>query len=199
VTANGQPDQAPEPTTTGGALVLGRVERYIIEQRSNGVALRMRQAKNASGVAALSLGVLLVTWWFGPYGPRSSDSEGFFYWIWSGFWAVIVIVGLLGALRREDWTITDRETVVTTSFAGRHGTQRLPRTGPLGIRVEFRESAGEGRVFPWRLHVLDDNRNVSGLCVHVQRRRSVDRFLETLRAALPLDVEDSTERCTSSR
>jgi len=47
--------------------------------------------------------------------------------------------------------------------------------------------------------VLDDNRNASGLYVHMQRRRSVDRFLETLRAALPLDVEDSTERRTSSR
>jgi hypothetical protein len=194
MTANSQLNQAAEPTTTGGSLVLGRVERYIIEQRSNGIALRMRQAKNALGVAALSAGVLLLSWWFGPYGPRSSDAGGFFYWIWSGFWAVIVIAGLLGALRREDWTITDRETVVTTSFAGWRSARRLPRTRQLAIRVELRESAGEGRVFPWRLHVLDDNRNVSGLSVHVQRRRSVDRFLETLRAALPLDVEDSTER-----
>jgi hypothetical protein len=28
------------------------------------------------------------------------------------------------------------------------------------------------------------------VCVHLQRRRSVERLLEALRAGLPLDVED---------
>jgi hypothetical protein len=169
-----------------------RVERYVIEQSADGAVLRMRQSPNALGVAALSCGVLLLSWWFGPYGPHVTDFGGLFYWIWSGFWAIVVVLGLLGALHREDWTITRQETVVTTSFANWRSVQRLPRTRTLGIRVELRQDTEEGRIFPWRLHFLDDKGNTSGLIIRLQRRGSVHRFLEALRAAVPLDVDDTS-------
>lgn len=174
-------------------MIPGRVERYLVDRCPGGVTLRMRQGRNALGVAAFSVGVLFLSWWFGPYGSRALDFGFSFYWVWSGFWGLVVIAALIGALLREDWTITDRETVATTSFAGWRRSRRLPRTRSLGIRVEHRASSGDsGPIFPWRVHILDDQRNVSGLCVHLQRRRSVDRLLEALRAGLLLEVEGPT-------
>jgi hypothetical protein len=49
--------------------ILGRAERYTIDQHPNAVVVRMRQGLRALGVAAVSLGVLIASWWFGPYGP----------------------------------------------------------------------------------------------------------------------------------
>jgi hypothetical protein len=69
-------------------MTLERVERYVIEQSAHGTVLRMRQVRRALGVAFLSLAVLFVTWWFGPYGPRPALDwalSNSFYWLWSGF------------------------------------------------------------------------------------------------------------------
>jgi hypothetical protein len=175
----------------GGSLI--RVERYVIEQTADAVVLRMRQSPNALGVAALSCGVLLLSWWFGPYGPHPTEFGGFFYWIWSLFWGIVVLLALGGACQREDWTITREETVVIRSFGGGwRSVQRVPRTRTLGVRVELRQETEEGRIFPWRLHFLDDTGDTSGLSVLLQRRGSVHRFLEALRAVVPLDVDDTS-------
>lgn len=177
-------------------MVPRRIERYVIEDCPGGVALTMRQAMSALGIAAIASGVLCVSWWFGPYGPNHGYFGSAFYWIWSGFFAVCVVLGLLGALLREDWIITRRDTTVTTSFAGWRRSRRLARTHALGIRVEFSTGmADEGAIFPWRLDVLnEDTRDVSGLHVLFQRRRSVDRFLEALREVLPVDVDEVAPR-----
>jgi hypothetical protein len=167
----------------------GRVERYAIERSPGRLALKMRQATYALGVAAVSLGVLLLSWAFGPHGPRPTDFAGPFYWVWSSFWGIVLGAALLGAAYREDWTITGQETVVTTSFAGRRRQRRVSTAPPLGIRVEHRTGAGESRsIYPWRIHVLDDRRNDSGLCLLFRRRESVDRMLDALRTALAVDA-----------
>jgi hypothetical protein len=177
-------------------LVRTRIERYLIEDCPGGVALKMRQAKNGLGVAAIASAVFVVSWWFGPRGPHPTDFGGWFYWVWSGLFGLGVVLGLLGALHREDWTITRRETTVTSSFAGWRRIRRLPRTRALAIRVEFARGMGnDGAIFPWQLQVLDDDtRDGSGLRVLLQRRGSVDRFLEALREVLPLDVDDTARR-----
>lgn len=168
-----------------------RIERYIVDRRFDGVELRMRQARNSLGVAAVAGGAVYLTWWFGPYGPRPGRFEGWFYWIWSGLIAVFGILGLIGAMVREDWIITQSEIVLTSSFATwQNSPRRVPRAGPLGIRVEHRPGKGEGSIFPWTVHFLDEQRNVCGLKLELQRSRSVDRLLEALRAVFPLDVDD---------
>jgi hypothetical protein len=175
-------------------LVSTRIERYLIEECPDGISVRMRQARNALGVAGIAAAVLVASWWYGPYGPRHGDFNGVFYWVWSGFFAVCVVLGLLGALRREDWTISRRDTGVTTSFAGWRRSRHVPRARALGIRVRFSTGMGnEGAIFPWRVDVLnEETRDVSGLYLLLQRRRSVDRFLEAVRDVLPVDVDDPT-------
>src|SRR6266849_141967 len=174
-------------------MTLERVERYVIEQSARGTVLRMRQGRRALGVALSSLAILFESWWFGPYGPRPaldwalSDS---FYWLWSGFFSLVVILGLLGALYQEDWTITEQDIVVTKSAGPWRRTRRVPRARSLGIRVEIITGGDDGPIFPYRLRFLDAERKDSGLRIELQLTRSVDRFLEALRPVLTLDIDD---------
>jgi hypothetical protein len=174
-------------------MTIERVERYLIEQSVQGTVLRMRQGRRALGVAFLSLAVLGVSWWFGPYGPRPalnwalSDS---FFWIWSGFFSLIFILGLLGALYQEDWTITEQDILVTKSVGPWRRARRVPRARSLGIRVEIITGGDDGTIFPYRLRFLDAEQKDSGLLIELQLARSVDRFLEALRLVLALDIDD---------
>ena len=60
----------------------------------------------------------------------------------------------------------------------------------LGIRVEIITRGDDGPIFPYRLRFLDAERKDSGLRIELQLARSVDRFLETLRSVLTLDIDD---------
>jgi len=175
-------------------MMLDRVERYAVEQRAEGIILRMRQGGRALAVAFLSLAVVIVSWWWGPYGPRPSGNwarSGAFYWIWSGFFLLVFLLGLLGAVYTEDWIITDQEILVTRSLGPWSRGRRLPRAHTVGIHVAVRPRGGDhGPIFPYRLHFLNTEGKDSGLSVEFQRAHSVDRFLEALRARVPLDVID---------
>ena len=174
-------------------MTVERVERYVIEHTARGTVLRMRQGRRALGVAFVSLTVLFVSWWFGPYGPRPvldwarSDA---FYWIWSGFFSLVFILGLLGALYQEDWTITAQDIVMTHSLGPWRRTRRVARARSLAIRVEIITGGDDSPIFPYRLRFLDAERNDSGLRIELQSTRSVDRFLEALGRVLALDIDD---------
>ena len=174
-------------------MTLERVERYVIEQSAPGIVLRMRQGRRALGVALISLAVLFVSWWFGPYGPRPASNWALsdsFYWLWSGFFSLTFILGLVGAFYQEDWTITEQDIVVTKSVGAWRRTRRVPRARSLGIRVEIITRGDDAPIFPYRLHFLDAERKDSGLRIELQLARSVDRFLEALRPVLTLDIDD---------
>ena len=127
------------------------------------------------GVAALSLGVLVVCWWFGPYGARPTApwaNADWFYWIWSAFFAVVLILALLGAMHTEDWII--------------------PTGRPLAIRVEHFAGTDDQPVFPFQVKLVDaagKNRVIA-----LQRHDSVDQFLQALRTVLTLDVDDGRNK-----
>jgi hypothetical protein len=183
------------------AMTLERVERYVIEQGVHGTVLRMRQGRRALGVAFLSLAVLSVSWWFGPYGPRPTSDwarSDSFYWLWSGFFSLVFILGLLGALYQEDWGITEQDIVVTKSVGAWRRTRRVPRARSLGIRVEIITGGDDGPIFPYRLRLLDAEGKDSGLWIELQLARSVDRFLDALRMVLTLDIDDRRARAEAT-
>lgn len=172
-------------------MTIEHVERYVIEQGAHGVVVRMRQGRRALGIGLLSFAVLLVSWWFGPYGPHPAAdwARSWFYWVWSGFFTLVFILALVGALYHEDWTITEQDIVVTKSLGPWCRTRRVPKARSLGIRVESLSGDNEA-IFPYRLRFLDVERRDSGLWIELQMTHSVDRFLEALRTVLTVDAED---------
>jgi hypothetical protein len=172
-------------------MISERVERYDIEPSGDGIVLRMRQGRRALGIALISLAVLLVSWWFGPYGPRPAPNWGrqdLFYWIWSSFFSIVFVLALAGALFREDWTIRTDDIIVTTSVGPWRRTRQIPKARALGIRLEIIPRTEVGPIFPYRLHVLDAERKDSQLLIELQLSQSVDRFLAALRSVLKVEV-----------
>ena len=174
-------------------VVVARAERYTIERRPDGVVLRMRQGANGVRLALVAGGVLLASWWYGPFGPHPAATFGgpagqptSFYWIWSGFFAFVLLLSLLAPFYREDLAITDREILAVTSFCGWKRTRRVPRGEALGLWTET--VGGDDAVFPFRLHLLDAGGSVSGLHLELQRRPSVERIVEGLRSVWTVEV-----------
>jgi hypothetical protein len=179
--------------THGGDLVLGRAERYTIEQRQDGVVLRMRQGGNALGLALVFLGFLFLVWWSGPYGRLPAQDFGILkalYWILFGFFACGLLLSLLAAFYRQNVTITDKEIIGEASFCMWTWGRRIPKGPALGIWIEAVDSNREGVVYPFHVHLLDAGGKISGLQFELQRGRSVERMLEALRSVLTLDVRD---------
>jgi hypothetical protein len=174
-------------------MTAGRIERYRIEPCAEGLVLHMRQRGRALSVAFLSAAVLFASWWFGPYGRRPGVDWGqsdLFYWLWSGFFSLIFLLGLAGAFYQEDWTIAERDIVVTKHLGPWRTTRRVARARSLGIRVEILTSGRDGPIFPYRLRFLDAEQSDSGLLIELQRAPSVDTFIEALRAVITVDVDD---------
>jgi hypothetical protein len=79
-----------------------------------------------------------------------------FYWLWFGFFSLVFLLGLLGALYREDWTITELDIVVTKFSRALGPDSPSPEGRSLGIRVERSSPAETPRpIFPYRLRFLD--------------------------------------------
>ena len=174
-------------------MTVQRVERYAIEAAAGGVVLKMRQRGRALGVAFLSFLVLLVSWWFGPFGPRPEPDWArldVFYWLWSGFFALVLALSLLGAVSREDWAITGHEIVMTKSVGRWRSTRRVARGRPLRIRIEIIEGGEDTPTFPYQLRLLDAEGKDSGLRFDLQLTRSVDQIVDALRAVMPVEVDD---------
>ena len=119
----------------------------------------------------------------GPAGQPTS-----FYWIWSGFFAFVLLLSLLAPFYREDLAITDREILAVTSFCGWKRTRRIPRGEALSLWTET--VGGDDAIFPFRLHLLDAGGRVSGLHLELQRRASVERLVEGLRSVWTVEVKD---------
>ncbi len=177
-------------------MMIEHVERYIIEQCTHGVIIRMRQSRQTLGIGFLSFAVLLVSWWFGPYGPQpASDwANSWFYWIWSGFFLLVFILALVGSFYREDWTIVEQGILVTKSIGPWCQYRQVSKAGSFGIRIE--DISDSEAIFPYRLHFFVDEQMDFGLLIELQMTESVDRFVNALRTALIVDIEDQRKGLT---
>jgi hypothetical protein len=166
-------------------VILGFAERYSIEKRGGDVLLRMRQGARALRVGAVCAVVLFVTWWIGP------GRAGIFYWLWSGFFACVLLASLFMApFHRKDIIITNQEVVAETVFYGWKSSRRISRGTPLGVRIETVVNPEERPTYPFRLHFLDADSRVSGLYLDFDSRRGVDEMIDAVRTALDVSVQD---------
>ena len=164
-------------------MILARAERYTIEPHHDGVVVRMRQTRNSLAVAVLCAGVLALSWRY----LRPESFEWFFY-VWCGFFALALVLSLLGSLYREDVVVTHREIVAETLWFGWRRRRQIPAGQPLGIWVETIESEGEGTTFTYRVHLLDAGGRRSGVTLQLGRRASVDTIVDAIRAVLRVEV-----------
>lgn len=175
-------------------MTLGTAERYTVTQGPAGIAITMRQEGRAIGFAAVSTAVLAVSWWYGPYGPRPVPGfDGAFYWAWSAGLALFCLLGLLGSLYRERWTISDQEIRVTASLGSK--PRRLPRGPVVPMRLEVlnpgtRQGKTDSKVFPYTLHVLDVDGRETALRFEFSTRPGLEQFLKALRPVLSIQVEE---------
>ena len=173
-------------------MTLGKAERYTIAQGSQGITITMRQGSRGLGFAALSAGILFASLWFGPYGPKSVPGfDGVFYWAWSAAVTLFFLLGLVGALYRERWTISEQEIFVTGSLGSR--SRRLSRSTVVPFRLDIRTRAQRGKtraVFPYTLHVLGLDGRDTALRFEFSTRPGLEQFLKILRPVLSITVQE---------
>jgi hypothetical protein len=172
-------------------VVLGFAERYSIEKRDDGVVLLMRQGAHGMRVGGLCALLLFGSWWIGPYGPHSMAVPPLFYWLCSGFLALVLLASLFVApFYRKDILITDDEIVVKTVFYRSRSAERIQRGRPLRLWVETIISGGERPLFPYRVHFLDAGGRVSGVFIELQTRRGIEKIQQAIATAITLEVTD---------
>lgn len=176
-------------------MIIDHVERYIIERHKCGLRVRMRQGRQAVLLCGISLSVLLPSWWFGPQGPQPSAfwaPPPHFYWIWIGFFSLLVVLSLAGAGYRQNFLFAEQEITIS-QWWGPWSSSRCIPIGPVPVVcievLPMGTSTGRA-LFPFRLHLLDDERKLSGVLLEFQVSGSVDRFLQVLRRVYNLEVED---------
>jgi hypothetical protein len=176
-------------------MIIGLAERYSIEKHDDRVVLLMRQGVIGVRVGIVCAVVLIGTWWIGPYGPQTIAAlrrPDLFYWIWSGFFFILLLASLLAApFIRKDVTITDDEVIVDSVVYGSTSSRRISRGRPLSIRVEKVPIHDDGPMFPYRLHFLDANGKETGQFIELQRRTGIDDLIASLGTAVTLDVKES--------
>lgn len=169
-----------------------RIERYTIEHKKGDIVIRMRQHRAALIGSLISLVVVLASWYFGPHGPRPVmgwAQEVTFYRVWTGLFSFFFLLGIIGAMRREDWIITNQDIIVAESIGPWRRIRRGFMTHPLGIRVEWTPRSDDA-IFPYRVRFQDQVTNDSGLEVEFQQSSSVDSFLKVLCSVRLLEIED---------
>jgi hypothetical protein len=169
-----------------------RVESYIVESGAREVRLTLAQGARGVALALVCLAVVVVSWWFGPDGPRNDTQWarlGSFYWIWTGFFCLVFVLALVMACYRETWIVTPRQVEVTRSLGPWRRTRRLSND-PAAVRLRVQTIPAAGEEGPsQRLTFLDADGKDHGLRIGVRYQRSLDRLVEALRESLSLDVQ----------
>ena len=172
-------------------MILGRVERYTIQQEPAGLVITMRQWKGALGCTVFALGMLALMIWKAqpPLLPGRRDT---LFWVYGLFCAVagmFALLGLAGAFYEERWIISDTEIVAANSFSKQQ--RRIPRGPTLKLRVQIMPGSGRNRSpLPCRVHLVDTTGQENGLQFEFRASQHMDQFLFLLRTVLSLDIED---------
>lgn len=176
-------------------MVLGKVERYTIEQGPKGVTITMIQRRNAAGMALFAGAIVLVSWFFGPYGPRPSPgfkSSPRFFWVWVGGWSLFVVLAVVGWFYRSVCTISDQAISWSGSWLGRVKTAQIPRVQVVKwLVISVPPTTHPRPVFPYQLQLVSHEGKQVGEAFEFTFQRSIEEFLRALRLVLTLDVEQT--------
>jgi hypothetical protein len=168
-----------------------RIERYRFESSPGLVRIAMRQIVNAIGLGTIALVVLVVSWWYGPYGPLPAEAwagAGSFYWIWSSFFGFVTVGSVAMALYREDWTVRPGELRIAKRFGPWAWERRVTCGRPLGVRITVQWPSSEGNIMPFGLRLMDAQGREAA-AIELQGGRNIERCLAVLEEALPVDVD----------
>lgn len=175
-------------------MILGKAERYTVAQGLEGITITMWQGGRGLCFAALSAAALFASLWFGPYGPEPLPGfDGAFYWAWSAGWMLFLFLGLVGALYRERWTISEQEICVTASLGST--PRRLPRSSVVPMRLDtagpWQRRGRESRAFPYTLHLLGLDGRDTPLRFEFSTKPGLEQFLKILRPVLSITVQEA--------
>jgi hypothetical protein len=167
-------------------MVPDRFERYAVSEGPEGLYIQMRQASHCVGCGMLTLAALAVG-----LAHATSPFDG--WWTWMGLCVSFGALIVMSALWTEDWLISSSEIQYQNSFRIRERCIQRSPCEPISLRVEVipRDPDVEMQAqFPHVVHLIGPDGEEVGYGFNFRRSSNLDRFVETLRRVLPIEVDD---------
>jgi hypothetical protein len=165
-------------------MVADRYERYAISHVPEGLQISLWQALPSLGFGVIALVILMACFLTDPYQNHGR--------IWTGLGVVALALVALFGVRVESWIISDCAIRYKSSLWHEELSVENSLGTPLILRIEFIPCDPDGTepAFPHIVHVIGPRGIAFGAGFQFRTRTSLDRFLETLRAVVPVDVEE---------
>jgi hypothetical protein len=161
-------------------------ERYAVSDGPMGLHIRMRQASHCVGCGMLTLVAFAV-------GLAHATARFAGWWTWMGLCVFFGALIIMCALWTEDWLISASEIEYQNSFRIRERCIQRSPCEPISLRVEVipRDPDVELKPqFPHVVHLIGPDGEEVGSGFGFRRSSNLDRFVETLRRVLPIEVDD---------
>jgi len=162
-----------------------RAERYTIGQSTEGAVITMCQNREALTFASIAGIIFFASLWFGP--GVIPNLDGWFYALWCALFGVFTLLGVMGAMYRERWVISDREIIVTDTFSW--ARRRVPREPRLRIHLDASGAAVGGAVFGYEVEFDDQGGQPLVPRFRFSTATGAGDFIEALRLILPVDLD----------
>jgi len=175
-------------------MVADRFERYAVSDGPGELHIELRQGLQCVGCGVLTLLILAAGW-----SSTAPFSVG--WWAWTGPCAVAGALIVMSALWEEDWWISTGDIRYENSFRYKERLAQGSPGEPIILRVEVlpRDPDSDGGPsFPHGVRLFGPDEVQVGWGFWFQRRSNLDRFVETLRCALPVEVEEQRSQKESA-
>jgi hypothetical protein len=165
-------------------MVADKYERYAISHVPEGLQISLWQALPSLGFGVIALVILTACFLTDPYPGHVR--------IWAGLGVVALALVALFGVRSETWIISDGAIRYKSSLWHEEISFESSPGAPLVLRIEFVPCDPDGTEppFPHIVHLIGPHVIEFGAGFQFRTRTSLDRFLETLRAVVPVDVEE---------
>jgi hypothetical protein len=167
-------------------MVPDKFERYAVSGGPDGLHIQMRQALHCVGCGMLTLVAFAV-------GLAHATAPFAGWWIWMGLCVFFGALIAMSALWTEEWWISSGEIQYQNSFRIRERCIQRSPGEPISIRLEVipRDPDLEMQVqFPHVVHLIGFDGKEVGYGFAFRRSSNLDRFVETLRSVLSIEVKD---------